>query len=144
MLCCIAVWNNTVSACYEIDDIQWSLLFVTRYIVSWAQAHLFVLPFLGLFPCEYVSSIVLSCYPLNVRRRHCQQAGNLKVWQNLVHFVFDFSADFSLCWLWECGNLTTNFWCGDMFRIITIHFYFKNSYYSVLWYFNGKESTTVS
>lgn len=41
-------------------------------------------------PGECVSSTILSCYSLNIRRRHCQQPGNL-----LVHFAFDLSADFS-------------------------------------------------
>lgn len=53
-------------------------------------------------------------------------ARKVQVCQNLVHFAFDFSADFPLCWLWKYGNLTTIFsWGGDMFRIIILIFILK-------------------
>lgn len=90
------------------------------YIDFWAQAHLSVFP--RSFLCERVSSIVH--WALNVRMRPCQQ-------QNLVHFAFVFSADFSLCWLWEYGNLTTNLWCGNMFRIITVFIFISKTLVTV-------------
>lgn len=73
--------------------------------------------FVSLWVCIFHSTKLL---PSKCKEEALSAGRKLEVWQNLVHFGFDFSADFSLCWLWECGNLTTNFWCGDMFRIITI------------------------
>lgn len=46
-----------------------------------------------------------------------------------LHFVF--SANFSLCWLWEYGNLTTNLWCESMFRILKVFIFISKTLVTV-------------